>query len=230
MAQLSGVTTPPVDKAPSPQSQVSAPAETVAALPLSPLSRLVLALNGQSNALLLAPILERYADVVGSGDGGKTIQCWDSPDDVCWQVLSRQMTDAKATGRWPVQAFVWWQGESDESHNKDVRESGTGVLEPAGYYAAELESVIARVRDYIRNPSLPVFIVEIGPLYGGRYVTDETLQVIEHDPAAYYVKTSDIPFNDDGTHMSEESYDQVARRVDTMIREVLARDASGAAR
>lgn len=170
-------------------------------------ARPTIIVTGQSNAIGLSAVLGRDAEVFGLALGGRSISCWAAGRD-CWGWLVPEI-DLHPN---PPHAFVWWQGETDQDEDDSPR-----LTHPPDYYTHRLTDVIRRARAKVRNPTLLVLIVELGPHHRGRAVTQETLKVIARDRNAGYVKTSDLPFADE-THMGEKGYVQVSKRIQAMIR------------
>ena len=163
--------------------------------PSSALPRLGLA--GQSNAVLLRPILAEVAWVTGAGDQGATpITCWSgtSIDGICWRNLQTALRQDK-----PLDAFIWWQGESDADNSN---------------YAEPFRDLIARVRAETAQPRLLILVVQWGSVYGGRHGGAEDAQraFVASDSAARFVRTDDLPFRD-GTHMTDDGYRQLSARI-----------------
>lgn len=171
------------------------------------------AVLGQSNAAALAgnnqtidppgrEYLAPYANVVGSWRGGMPIAAWDEG-----QLLWKQFAGAASTA---VSGLIIWEGEQDQINDDNVNcYPEVCAPEPAGYFAAHLTRIIAAARTMTGRATLPVFVVELGPMTRGRAVTQETLSVIAHVGHAAYVPTVDLPFRD-GVHMDPVGYQAVA--------------------
>ena len=163
---------------------------------------LKIGLAGQSNAVLLRPILAEVAKVTGAGDQGATpITCWGlTIDGICWRNLQTALRQDK-----PLDAFVWWQGESDADNPN---------------YAAPFRDLIARVRAETQQPNLLILVMQWGQTYSGRPNGAEAAQraFVASDANAVFVPTADLEFKPDGTHMTDDGYRAASRRVVSIVR------------
>jgi hypothetical protein len=181
----------------APTSPTTAPTMTPTITPTAPL-----VLAGQSNAVNVAPYLRAVyplSVLSDSTQNGRSIASW-SPTEtppVLWPILAADL-------RQPVQAFVWWQGESD-------RGSPT--------YLADDAALIARVRSENGNPELLVVLVRIldMPQNAGIRATQE--RVVAADPHAVLVSSDGPAFQDGATdHLTPAGYQAVAQRIIAALR------------
>jgi hypothetical protein len=134
-----------------------------------------------------------------STQNSRSIASW-SPTEtppVLWRVLAAEL-------RQPVQAFVWWQGESD-------RGSTT--------YLADDTELLARVRAENGNPQLLVVVIRILDLPQNAGIRAAQERVVAADPYAVLV-SSDGPGFQDGTsdHLTPAGYQAVAQRILVALR------------
>ena len=171
-------------------------------------SRPTWGLSGQSNADYLRPHLAPYADVAGYAVTSVPIACY-AVDGECWKKL-------EPTIHRHMDAFLWWQGESDICLGCDGFLDAAGAWQPTpGAYASKLADVVQRVRRVARNPRLFVVVMQ---LYDGR-LDGEQAAFVAADGHAVVVPTRDIGF-DDGAHMVAAQYQAVARRIATVLKAV----------
>jgi hypothetical protein len=169
--------------------------------PTSPTSErpAVIALSGQSNAVLLKPALSKYATVVGASLSGAPMSFW-AVDGPMWSELAPTLSPQ-------VSRFVWFQGESDADF-------GTPGAPRTSAYAAELRDLVARVRALTR-PNLFVIICGLTNARANQTEFDifrgEQQRFVATDPNAAYVSTIDLP--NDGQHLTSQGYEQLAVRI-----------------
>ena len=186
---------PPDAGAPSTQPPTSPPAApSPVALPLP------LVLSGQSNALmdhLGQPLSSVYAPgaVTVVARGSTPIRAWDVGAPM-WQQLAPSLDR-------PLQAFVWWQGESD-------------AMEGSTHYGADLKAFLGRVRAANGDPRLLVVLVKIlsyaatPPLPDASLVRLAQETYVATDPDSVLIRVDDLP-TDGGYH--SRAYPQVADRI-----------------
>ncbi len=163
--------------------------------------------SGQSNALWLCTgspdHLESfwipYGTVRGDYASGAPISLWDA-DGQYWERLKAVLPGA------PVDAFVWWQGETD-----GLRGISDGV------YGSKLDGLIKRVREALNTPRLLVVVVEMGQGVPNGPVQRETLSWTQRDAHAVYIRTSGLEYMGDGVHMTANGYLGVATRIANAI-------------
>lgn len=180
----------------------------VAPSPL-PLSQrpVILALVGQSNAGLARPIFAQQTSLltlVPIRFNGPTIASWDVGEG-CWTTLAEDIRGQL------MDAFVFWQGESD-------------IYNPL--YGQALADFVRRVRAEVGNPELLIVLMQYGPAYSGFSVNGAgseaaSIAFVAQDPHALYVLTHDLEWLPDGGHMTEAGYAAVAQRIVAMIRQKL---------
>ena len=177
------------------------------ATPAGPVVRPTWGLSGQSNADFLRPYLAPYAEVVGYASSSVNIACF-APDDQCWLKL-------EPTLHQHMDAFLWWQGESDICFSCDGFLDAAGEWRPTpGAYASKLADVIRRVRAAAADPALFVVVMQ---LYDGR-LDGEQAAFAAADGHAVVVPTRDIGFGRDGAHMLAVQYEALAGRIATMLK------------
>ena len=179
-------------------------APTAGSLP--PLSQrpVRLALVGQSNAVLGRPVFAQQTGIltlVPTAGDGPVIACWAVTSD-CWTLLSPTIY------RINIDAFVWWQGESD-------------VDNPT--YDVALADLVGRIRAVVGNPTLLIVLMQYGVAYSGHPGGSERQSQawVASDAHALYVPTHDLEFREDGGHMTDEGYAAAARRIVAMVRQKL---------
>jgi hypothetical protein len=154
-------------------------------------------ISGQSNAGNVAPfVVAAYypSAAVMSAHGGEPIRKW-AAGSPYWNELAPLL-------RHPLRAFVWWQGESD------------GDLQTPTYLA-DLTDLVARARATNGNPDLFVIIVRILPLPHdlGAGVRAAQEAFVKADASAVLVSSDGVPAQNDGYHLTNAGYRQVAARI-----------------
>jgi hypothetical protein len=154
-------------------------------------------ISGQSNAGNVAPFLvSAYypSAAVMSAHGGEPIRQW-SVGSAYWNELAPLL-------RHPLRAFVWWQGETDGD-----RQTTT--------YLADLTDLVARVRATNGDPSLLVIVVRILPLPHavGAAVRAAQETFVQADTNAILVSSDGVPAQNDGYHLTNAGYRQMATRI-----------------
>lgn len=99
--------------------------------------------------------------------------------------------------------FLWMQGESDADKRYRAR-----------YYAENLESFIASMRDYVGEPEMPFILGRIrnaGQPHA-ELVRQSQFAVANADPNAYWIDTDDLLMQPDGLHYDEYSMIELGRR------------------
>ena len=152
-----------------------------------------LILSGQSNALFVAPSLTAIypLPVLTVAESGRAIEGWSSgPTGGHWQALIPLL-------RQPIQAFVWWQGESDRDNPN---------------YLADLRDLMSRVRATNGNPQLLIIEVRIldFPQNAGVRAIQETF--VRTDTNAVLVSSDGLQENATD-HLSQAGYQVVAQRI-----------------
>ena len=159
----------------------------------------VIALSGQSNAVLLKPALSKYATVVGASLSGAPIALW-AADGPMWRDLAATLSP-------DVVRFVWYQGESDADFGAPGAPLTTG-------YADKLRDLVARVRQLTR-PNLFVIICGLTNARANQTEFDifrgEQQRFVASDPNAMYISTIDLP--NEGQHLTSAGYDALAVRI-----------------
>ena len=161
----------------------------------------VIALSGQSNAVLLKPALSKYATVVGASLSGAPIGLW-APDGPMWRDLAATLTP-------DVSRFVWYQGESDADFGVRPGAPMTAA------YSAELRDLVARVRARTR-PNLFVIICGLANAPANQVEFDifrgEQQRFVATDPNAVYISTIDLP-SENSQHLTSAGYEMLAVRI-----------------
>jgi len=152
-----------------------------------------LVLSGQSNALLVEPFLKSVypQPVLTVGENGRAIEGWSTgPSGDHWKVLAPLLQQ-------PIQAFVWWQGESDRDNAN---------------YLNDLRDLIARVRLANNNPRLLVIEVRVLNLQQNDSVRAAQEAFVRTDTNAVLVSSDGFQ---DGVsdHLSDIGYQTVAQRI-----------------
>ena len=166
-----------------------------------------LAINGQSNAIMARKVFVTQTDimtVVPTAGDGPTIACWADANAECWPAFAPAIHNAK------IDAFVFWQGESD--------------LKTEGY-GAKLADLMGRVRGLVGDPSLLIVVMQYGTAYSGGVPSGSELATPEwaaQDAHALYVPTRDIDgWLPDHGHMTDAGYAAVGQRIVSMVRQKL---------
>lgn len=183
--------------------------------------RLHLLVSGQSNAgydpnpiypngqIGLGDALQVLADVRRVSQGGVPISVWQStPPTPRWEGDKEWLWPAlQALLRAPdqVDAFVWFQGESD----------ATDALLPG--YASALQDLLGRVRTAQPNAVLLICGLEDYTLDRPHWNAMRVIQqqVAGSVPRARYVPTDDLPVN--GQHLTQAGYARLAERILTIL-------------
>ena len=104
-----------------------------------------------------------------------------------------------------MDAFVFWQGESDIDNPR---------------YGAALADLVGRVRATVGNPSLLIVLMQYGPAYSGHLNGSEVQSQLwaAQDAHAMWVPTRDLEFLPDGGHMTPAGYSAAAERIVSLVR------------
>lgn len=150
-----------------------------------------LVLSGQSNALLVAPWLASIypLPVLTVGENGRAISGW-AVNAQRWRELLPHLQQ-------PIQAFVWWQGESDRD-NPD--------------YLGDLRELIARVRQVNGNSQLLVIEVRVLNLAANAGVRAVQEMFVQTDTNAILISSDGFQL-DNGDHLTDAGYQVVAQRI-----------------
>lgn len=156
-------------------------------------------LSGQSNALNLAPFLTAVypLSVFTVGDSGRPISGWDKNFGNMWTALIPLLQQ-------PIQAFVWWQGESDRDNVQ---------------YLSDLQDLIARVRQVNNNPQLLVIEIRVLDLPQNASVRAAQQAFVAADPHAVLISSDGFQLST-SDHLTDAGYQVVAKRIlDTIQRQ-----------
>ena len=152
-----------------------------------------LVLSGQSNALLVEPVLKSVypQPVLTVAENGRAIEGWSTgPSGDRWKELAPLLQE-------PIQAFVWWQGESDRENVN---------------YLNDLRDLIARVRQANNNPRLLVIEVRVLNLQQNDSVRAAQETFARTDANAILVSSDG--FQDGASdHLTDVGYQTVAKRI-----------------
>jgi len=148
-------------------------------------------LSGQSNAANLALPLGGLRPVTAITQGATAIAAW-APDGAQWARLVPVL-------RTPIDAFIWWQGESD--------------LTDLSHYFADLADLIARVRRTAVNPGLPVVICGANNYPGQQPLRDLQQAYVASDPGTIYVPSDDLASEPGSQHLTAMGYQTMADRI-----------------
>jgi hypothetical protein len=150
-----------------------------------------LVLSGQSNALLVAPSLSAIypLPVLTVAENGRPISGWAVTADR-WQELRPQLQQ-------PIQAFAWWQGESDRDNLS---------------YLSDLRDLIARVRQVNGNPQLLVIEVRVLNLTANASVRTAQEIFVQTDTNAVLISSDGFQL-DNTDHLTDAGYQMVAQRI-----------------
>ncbi len=162
----------------------------IAPTPEVPISR-PLVLSGQSNALLVSPSLSAIypLPVLTVGESGRSIAGWGAAGDR-WKELMPLVQQ-------PIQAFAWWQGESDRDNPN---------------YLNDLRDLIARVRQANGNPQLLVIEVRVLDLPANASVRAAQEMFVRTDPHALLISSDGFQL-DASDHLTDSGYRMVAQRI-----------------
>jgi hypothetical protein len=150
-----------------------------------------LVLSGQSNALLVAPSLSAIypLQVLTVGESGRSIAGWAVAGDR-WKELLPLVQQ-------PIQAFAWWQGESDRDNPN---------------YLNDLRDLIARVRQANGNPQLLVIEVRVLDLQANTVVRAAQETFVRTDPNALLISSDGFQL-EASDHLTDTGYRMVAQRI-----------------
>jgi hypothetical protein len=150
-----------------------------------------LVLSGQSNALLVAPSLAAVypQPVLTVGENGRPISGW-GPSGERWKELLPLLQQ-------PIQAFVWWQGESDRDNPN---------------YLSDLRDLAARVRQTNGNNQLLMIEVRVLNLAINAGVRAAQETFVQTDVNAVLI-SSDGFQSTDSDHLTDSGYQMVAQRI-----------------
>ena len=166
--------------------------------PLSP-SELTspLVLSGQSNAVNLAPFLSSVypQPVLTVAENGRAIEGR-------YLLTGNHWRDLVPLLQQPIQAFVWWQGESDRDNPN---------------YLSDLRDLIARVRQVNGNPQLLVIEVRVLNLTANAGVRAAQETFVQTDTNAVLISSDGFQL-DSTDHLTDAGYQIVARRIFDAIR------------
>jgi hypothetical protein len=152
-----------------------------------------LVLSGQSNALFVEPSLAPIypKPILMVAESGRAIEGWSAgPSGNHWNELIPVLQQ-------PVQAFVWWQGESDRDNLN---------------YLSDLRDLIARVRQANNNSQLLVIEVRILDLPQNAAVRAAQETFVRTDTNAVLISTDGFQ---EGTsdHLTDAGYRTAAQRI-----------------
>jgi carbohydrate esterase-like sialic acid-specific acetylesterase len=158
--------------------------------PAVPISR-PLVLSGQSNALLVAPSLSAIYPlaVLSVAENGRPISGWAVTADR-WKELLPLLQQ-------PIQAFAWWQGESDRDNPN---------------YLNDLRDLMARVRQTNGNAQLLVIEVRVLDLPVNAAVRAAQETFVRTDPNALLISSDGFQL-DASDHLTDAGYRMVAQRI-----------------
>jgi hypothetical protein len=150
-----------------------------------------LVLSGQSNALLVETSLSAIypLKVLTVGETGRSIAGWAAAGDR-WKELLPLVQQ-------PLQAFVWWQGESDRDNPN---------------YLNDLRDLIARVRQANGNPQLLVIEVRVLDLPANAGVRAAQEAFVRTDSNAFLISSDGFQL-DASDHLTDSGYRTVAQRI-----------------
>jgi len=150
-----------------------------------------LVLSGQSNALLVAPALSAIypLPVLTVGESGRPIAGWAVNGDR-WRELLPLLQQ-------PIQAFAWWQGESDRDNPN---------------YLNDLRDLMARVRQTNGNAQLLVIEVRVLDLPVNAAVRAAQETFVRTDPNALLISSDGFQL-DASDHLTDAGYRMVAQRI-----------------
>lgn len=169
------------------------------AVTILPSTGLPLVVAGQSNAVILAPVLAaRYTPVVVSASSGRPIAVW-SPIPAPPFAFHPEYLDLKAQleAQRPFRAFVWWQGESDRTHPD---------------YAGALRELMGRVRSYSQQPDLPIILVRVLDMPSNASVRAAQEAFVASDSHAILI-SSDGFRDGESDHLTVLGYEAIAARI-----------------
>jgi hypothetical protein len=162
----------------------------------SPLAFPHVFLGGQSNAVFVEPYLSRpFAPVITVAAPSLPIDAWRSPDGPMWAATDSQLRKA------PVEAIVWWQGESD--------------WQTPGYLAV-LRDLIARMRQSAGNPRARVVIVRVLNKRTFQSVRRAQEEFVRTDANAALVSTDGLGLGG-SDHLTHAGYTIVADRIRSAV-------------
>lgn len=163
-----------------------------------------------ARTLLAKQPKQRIAFIKGSR-GGTTIEQWGpgqpgKPDTQgeCYRLyidtIAKAIAALKADGHTPtIRALLWHQGESNAKDSTEV-------------YQAKLETFIARIREDVGNPDLPVLVGEV--IDNGQRDTIRAAQ--KAIPSAVkntiFVTVDGLTSSDKGTHFDTKSVLELGQR------------------
>lgn len=160
-------------------------------------------LSGQSNALFLDPFLTTVypMKVYTVAESGRAIEGWSAgPSGNHWKELIPILQQ-------PIQAFVFWQGESDRDNTN---------------YLSDLRDLIGRVRLTNNNPQLLVIEVRVLDLSKNDSVRAAQETFVRTDTNAVLI-SSDGFQDGTGDHLTDAGYRAVAQRILDASRSTSAR-------
>ena len=163
-----------------------------------------------ARALLTKQPKQRIAFIKGSR-GGTTIEQWGpgqpgKPDTQgeCYRLyvdtISKALAALKADGHTPtIRALLWHQGESNA---KDTTEA----------YQAKLEKFIARIREDVGNPDLPVLVGEVIDNKERDNVRAAQKAIPSVVKNTIFVTVDGLTSSDKGTHFDTKSVLELGQR------------------
>ncbi len=163
-----------------------------------------------ARALIAKDPKQRIALIKGSR-GGTTIEQWGpgqpgKPDTQgeCYRMfvdtIAKSIAALKANGDTPtIRALLWHQGESNSKDTAEV-------------YQAKLEKLIARIREDVSSPELPVLVGEVidnGERNGVRAAQKAIPGVVKN---TVFVTCDGLTSSDKGTHYDTKSVIEFGQR------------------
>jgi hypothetical protein len=151
-----------------------------------------LVLSGQSNAVFVAPFLSAVypRPVLTVAESGRAIEGWALLTGNHWHELVPLLQQ-------PIQAFVWWQGESDRTNTN---------------YLSDLRDLIARVRQANANPQLLVIEVRVLDRDENASVRVAQESFVRTDTHAILISSDGFQLST-GDHLTDSGYQVVAQRI-----------------
>jgi hypothetical protein len=150
-----------------------------------------LVVSGQSNALLVAPWLSAIypLPVLTVAENGRPISGWAVAGER-WKELLPHLQQ-------PIQAFAWWQGESDRDNRN---------------YLSDLRDLVARVRQVNSNPQLLIIEVRVLNLTANAEVRAAQETFVQTDTNAILISSDGFQL-ESTDHLTDAGYQMVAQRI-----------------
>lgn len=152
--------------------------------------------------------------------GGSSIDAWKpggfhkQPPTHPWDDCVKRLEQVADQGVW--KGVLWHQGEADGSATRGAA------------YETKLHAVVARFREVLKQPNLPVVVGELGHFQekhesDGRKMVNLALKTLPTKvPNTAFVSSEGLTDKGDGTHFDAASYRELGKRYAAAYQEIIS--------